>query len=254
MINSKIQPNNKLETEQQTLELEKSRMRKGGQLEPLVRQRHWKTDLFGDIPIRSIGFNQDEIIENILFLHSVNNFIDCDPTYSLGNFYKGKIKEPIHKFDINPQMGNIIQANANNLPLERESIFTIIFDPPFIFGGNRKLGNKIAKRFSVYNSWDEMLESYAAALREFYRILKPKGIVIFKCQDIADNYNYFTHFEVMRIALKEKFYPKDLFVFLARNKEDITNYNNGNQKHARKYHSYFWVFQKTKCNVKYLVA
>jgi hypothetical protein len=38
--------------------------------------------------ISSISYDQGEIINNILRLHVPSYKIDCDPTYSKGNFYK----------------------------------------------------------------------------------------------------------------------------------------------------------------------
>jgi hypothetical protein len=48
-------------------------------------------------------------------------------------------------------------------------------------------------------------------------------------------------------AIKYGFYPKDLFILLAKNR-----LNDGRvQQHARKYHSYFWVFKKQNCKIDY---
>jgi hypothetical protein len=44
-----------------------------------------------------------KLIESILQLHCQFP-IELDPTYSKGNFYKGKIAAPEHKFDISPQI------------------------------------------------------------------------------------------------------------------------------------------------------
>jgi hypothetical protein len=53
--------------------------------------------------IKSISYNQSEIIKNILILHVPQGYIDCDPTYSKGNFYKNTgIQEPKYRFDIKP--------------------------------------------------------------------------------------------------------------------------------------------------------
>ena len=83
--------------------------------------------------IKSTNYNQFEIIQNILKLHVPQGFIDCDPTYSKGNFYKNTgIKEPKYKFDIDPQTPDIIQANAENLPFENNTLNCMIFDPPFL--------------------------------------------------------------------------------------------------------------------------
>ena len=38
--------------------------------------------------VKSISYDQSEIIKWILDLHVKSHKIDCDPTYSIGNFYK----------------------------------------------------------------------------------------------------------------------------------------------------------------------
>ena len=53
-------------------------------------------NLFND-PIKSISYNNDEILENIIELHCPGGF-DLDPTYSIGNFYKGHIRKPKFKY------------------------------------------------------------------------------------------------------------------------------------------------------------
>ena len=50
------------------------------------------------------------------------------------------------------------------------------------------------------------------------------------------------HCHVYNWATRAGFEPLDLFVLLARNRL-VANWQR-NQKHARKYHSYFWVFRK----------
>ena len=54
----------------------------------------------------------------------------------------------------------------------------------------------------------------------------------------------------MERALVHGFYPRDMFILLAKNRIIGHNHKN-NQSHARKYHSYFWVFEKKACNVPY---
>ena len=74
-------------------------------------EKRFKEDLFGIVTISSISFNQNEIIGNILQLHSPNQRIDLDPTYSIGNFYKNGIREPEYKFDIEPQVEGVLQSD-----------------------------------------------------------------------------------------------------------------------------------------------
>lgn len=83
--------------------------------------------------IKSISYDQSEIIHNILDLHAPEHKIDCDPTYSKGNFYKNTgVTPPEFKFDIEPQCDDVAYGDSRNLPLESESLHCIMFDPPFL--------------------------------------------------------------------------------------------------------------------------
>ena len=136
--------------------------------------------------IKSISYSQSEIIKWILHLHSPNGKIDCDPTYSIGNFYKKTgIEEPLYKFDINPQVEGVKYGDSRNLPIEENSLDCIMFDPPFLATTGKSLtenteGNKINKRFGVYPSETDLHKFYTDSMKEAYRILKDGGILIFK--------------------------------------------------------------------------
>ena len=80
---------------------------------------------------KSFSFDEQELIQWILQLHCKFP-IELDPTYSKGNFYKGNFPEPVHKFDLYPQVPGVLQANAEDIPLVSDSINTIMFDPPFL--------------------------------------------------------------------------------------------------------------------------
>ena len=169
--------------------------------------------------IKSISYSQEEIIKNILVLHSKDGIIECDPTYSKGLFYKETgIEEPIYKFDINPQTEEVVKANAEKLPLLDCSLNTIMFDPPFLATTGSSLNkadnsNVINKRFGVYDNELSLFKFYKNAMKEFYRILKPEGILIFKCQDkVSSGKQYFSHCFIMNEAEELGFYTKDLFI------------------------------------------
>lgn len=210
-----------------------------------------------DNVIKSISYDQSEIIKNILKLHVPNGRIDCDPTYSIGAFYNATgIEAPLLKFDIKPQAEGVIKADARCLPLENESISCVMFDPPFLATKGKSLeekhGNKINLRFGVYPDEQSLHLFYADAIKEMYRILKPNGILIFKCQDkVSGGKQYMSHVFVMNKAVETGFYPKDLFVLLAKNRL-IADWQVRNQKTARKFHSYFEVFQKSSVKISYL--
>lgn len=208
--------------------------------------------------IKSISYEQSEIIEWILHLHAPNNIIDCDPTYSIGNFYKNTgIKEPTYKFDINPQIDGVEYGDSRNLPLSNNSINCMMFDPPFLATTGKSLNedkdnNIINKRFGVYSSEQELHQFYIDSLKEACRILDNKGILIFKCQDkVSSGKQYMSHCFIYNEAIKIGFYPKDLFILLAKNRL-VADWQLKNQKNARKFHSYFWVFEKNNKKINYI--
>ena len=207
--------------------------------------------------IKTISHDQEEIITSILKLHSDNGCIDLDPTYSKGVFYKGSVKEPRYCFDINPKFPHVGQACATKLPLPDEHVDTIMFDPPFLATQGPSLrkntsGNIINTRFGVFPNEKLLHEFYVYALMEFNRVLRNNGILIFKCQDkVSSGKQYFSHCFVHNKAVENGFYPKDLFVLLAKHRI-VADWQKKNQKHARKYHSYFWVFQKKGRKINYV--
>lgn len=206
--------------------------------------------------IKSIGYDQGEIIRNILRLHVPEGKIDCDPTYSTGAFYNGTgVDPPGLRFDIKPQAEGVIEADARHLPLEDCSVSCMMLDPPFLATTGKSLregtGNRINRRFGVYPDEKSLHQMYRDIIREAYRVLKKDGILIFKCQDkVSGGKQYLSHVFVINTAVETGFYPKDLFVLLAKNRL-VADWQLRNQKTARKFHCYFIVFQKRDTKIKY---
>ncbi|MCP4648723.1 MAG: hypothetical protein GY853_01405 [PVC group bacterium] len=199
--------------------------------------------------ITTISYNQEEIIKNIIQLYCPQG-IELDPTYSKGVFYKN-IEKPFHRFDLHPQIEGVREADCRELPLGGESVSSIMFDPPFV-GASQKDGKPgvIKTRFGYYKNIPILWDMYIDALKEFHRILKENGILIFKCQDtIESSKQYFSEFKIIKEALALGFYPKDKFILLAKSR--LMSPNMKVQQHARKFHSYFLVFIKKDCKVAY---
>lgn len=200
--------------------------------------------------IKSVSFDQEEIIKWIIQLYCPNG-IELDPTYSKGNFYK-QIPKPKLRFDIEPLSEDVTKADCTQLPLANNLIATIMFDPPFIASMPKdKPTGIISQRFGYFrNIQHELWHMYHQSLKEFYRILKDDGILIVKSQDtISSTKQYLSHIEIINYAYSIGFYPKDIFVLIAKNR--IIGKTHHNQQHARKFHCYFLVFVKQKSPVIY---
>lgn len=201
--------------------------------------------------VRSVSSDQHEIIRWIIRLHTGGGSFHLDPTYSSGNFYSPPdIPEPLIKSDLLPRDASIIEADCTNLDfIESAKITSIMFDPPFITGAKNK-GSIIKGRFSYLKNNYSLWEFYHASLVELYRVLAPGGILCFKCQDqVEGGKNFMNHVWIMNDAVSIGFYPKDLFILLASNR--ILRSGKYEQQHARKFHSYFWVFEKRHSRVSY---
>lgn len=199
--------------------------------------------------IKSIYDNQNDILEAIQTLHCPTGF-ECDITFGNGSFWK-EILRPKFCFDIEPLYAGVVKANSIKLPLEDNILNNMVFDPPFltyIKSGREGNGNMVmSKRFGGYWTYDELGEHYIATLMEAKRILKKKGVLIFKCQDIIHNHKmHCTHINVVLWAGQMGFRLKDLFILTAKHRMPVRAAAHGKQiqKHARIFHSYFLVLEK----------
>lgn len=191
---------------------------------------------------KSVFDKETDLLKALISLHCPWG-IECDPMYFKGNFYKDGVAEPSYRFDIEPKQLGVQQADARHLPFADESFNSIILDPPFMFGGHGKQNKYYSSTTHGFMSWDELAELYQDILKEAMRLLTVKGVLIFKCQDYTDSKTTMTHCLVYNWSTELGFYAKDLAILVKPNKV----YNgNLNQKHLRKIHTYFWVFQKVK--------
>ena len=196
--------------------------------------------------IKSVYENQEDILNAIQRLYCVEGF-DCDLTYGNGRFWKN-ITPPALCFDLQPLLPHVIKADSRSIPLKDGSLNNVVFDPPFLTyirsgrEGNGKMA--LAQQFSGYWRYDELEDHYFKTIADVARVLKVKGKLIFKCQDIIHNHKmHCTHAKVIEMANKYGMSLVDLFVLVAKNRMPSPN-RKGTQKHARIFHSYFLIFEK----------
>jgi hypothetical protein len=190
--------------------------------------------------ISTVSGDQHEILKNIATLYCGGEF-DLDPTYSKGGFYQNGVPEPRLKFDLEPQTPDTEQADCRDLPLDSASVRSAVFDPPFVHATGAE--SVMGQRFADQQSQHKLRALYHGGLVELYRVLKPNGVLVFKCQDIIESgKQVMNHCHVWQMATNLGFVDLDLFVLVAKNR--LIGHNHHDQQHARKFHSYFCVFQK----------
>lgn len=195
--------------------------------------------------IKSVYETQDEILEAIQKLHCHKGF-QCDLTYGNGGFWKN-LPTPEFCYDLEPLAPHVLTASSIAIPLIDGALDNLVFDPPFITyvrnGRNHGKAGKMvmSKRFSGYWAYDELATHYSKTLVEAARVLKKKGIMVFKCQDIIHNHKmHCTHHNVILWAEQAGLRLKDLFILTAKHRMQ----RKVKQQHARIYHSYFLVLEK----------
>lgn len=223
--------------------------------------------------------NNAELFARILELHVPAGAAVADVTFGLGAFWRGvepgKYRLTASDIDaktegIPPEMQGQVRTavDCRKLPYEAASFDCLVLDPPYMEGLFRKSESHLAgsgthagfrraysngkatatEELEGAPKWHgAVLDLYAKACREAYRVLKPDGVLILKAQDeVSANKQRLTHVEIITGCESLGFYTKDLFVVVRTNRAGVSRLKK--QEHARKNHSYFLVFQKRKVN------
>ena len=198
-----------------------------------------------------------EVFPNIIELHVPKGARIADVTYGGGVFWK---YVDLSSYDLVPSdIANGI--DCRDLPYSNESFDALVLDPPYMEGllrpdVNHKAGGGSHAAFrSYYSNGDEaghgpkwhaaVTDLYFKAGAEAYRVLKNEGVAIVKCQDeVSANRQWLTHVEIINHYESLGFYTKDLFVTVRQNRGGVSRLLK--QVHARKNHSYFLIFVKTR--------
>lgn len=193
--------------------------------------------------IKSVSFDQQEILTNILKLHVPSKEYDADFTYSIGVFYNGDIiKAPLLKFDKYPQMEGVAPLEDAE-KIEDGTLNSCVVDLPFIISSEKWIdGSKMAQRFNYFDNLDEAIYANKMMLNLSYRKLKRRGILVFKTMDLyKPTGQIWMSRYVQEFAEEIGFDLIDTFILIAKSKVLGKGMS---QKVARKYHSYFFVFRK----------
>ena len=198
-----------------------------------------------------------DVFPEILDLHVPQGSTVADVTYGKGVFWRN-VPEGIYDLLTTDIQDGV---DCRDLPYQDESLDCVVLDPPYMEGLYRKDSSSLAgaNSYAAFRSHYSdskarnggpkyhaaVLDMYFSAGKEALRVLRPKGTLIVKCQDeVSANKQHLTHVEIINEYAELGFYAKDLFVVVRPNKPAMSRVIR--QVHARKNHSYFLVFVKTK--------
>lgn len=186
-----------------------------------------------------------DVIPYIFSLHCSPPVLDV--TYNKGAFWTGLITD-LFGCDIQFKYAKHVQADYKQLPFRAGVFGTVVIDPPYGNLSTSLRRDNLSSQYSLrpFGSGSALLREYMQGMREMFRVLRPKGVAVVKCQDFVNsNRQHLMSVAVVRAANKIGFRIEDVFI-LVQKTSPLLRHPDRPQKHARKNHSYFYVFKKGK--------
>ncbi len=191
-----------------------------------------------------------QLMADVARLYFHEGDIIADVTAGLGSLWTHTDLSPytLRLTDIWSRAKGVKRADLRRLPYADRSIDVVVLDPPFHRKSppqRRETRQQFTRRFG--KGVARPLDLYAAGIDEACRVLKRGGRLVVKCQDQTQSDRYqgqlaVHHVEVLNLAKERGFVPLDLFVLHHRSPPTIRH---AVQRHARKNHSFLWVFIRT---------
>ena len=195
--------------------------------------------------------NGADVFPDILALYAPPGSVVADVTYGKGVFWR---RAPADAYCLLATDLAVDGVDCRNLPYRDGTIDCVVFDPPYMHspGGTAHVNHQNYEGYYRNNRansgkkyHEAVLDLYFTAAREAWRVLRPGGVYIVKCQDeVCAGVQRLTHVELINELTSYGFAVEDLFVVVRRGRPGVSRMLR--QAHARKNHSYFLVLIKPK--------
>jgi len=196
-----------------------------------------------------MGDNADLVHEvSQMYLKPGNKIADV--TYGKGVFWK---KISLSDYDFSPSDLLTCPDTAydfRKLPYEDSYFDCVVLDPPYCHNPGRMIVNANYKNAETTKGMyhKDIIQLYRDGMKEAYRVLKEYGFLWIKCKDeVESSYQRWSHIEIYNHAIDLGYFAKDLFVMTQISKPMVQHKK---QQHARKNHSYLFIFKKPNTREK----
>ena len=184
------------------------------------------------------GKNAD-LIAQVVKLYAFPGASIADVTWGKGAFWKAVdlSRYNFHPSDIKDGI------DFRDLPYENNTFDVVVLDPPYAHNPGTFMTDDTYNNNATTKGMghDDIQQLYRDGMQEAYRVLKDGGLLWVKCQDeIESGKQRYSHIEIYETALQLGFYAKDLFIL----KQDTSSPVQRKQQHAKKNHSYLWIFRR----------
>ena len=186
------------------------------------------------------GTNAD-LVANAARLYLHRGQVICDVTFGNGVFWR-KVDRTGYRFFGTDITGHP-SVDFRKLPYSNGFADHLVLDPPYQHGLDH-----VGAHYDPWRTARQMTHAdiindlYGGGLREAWRVLKPGGLCWVKCCDeIEAGRQRWSHIEILMMARELGFKDVDLFILHRHGKPMLREKR---QSHARKNHSYLWIFEK----------
>jgi len=188
--------------------------------------------------------NNADLVQQVAIMYLKDGMSIADVTWGKGVFWR---KIDLDKYDFHAS--DIITCpdalyDFRDLPYDDASFDTVVLDPPYCHNPGRMIVNANYKNAETTKGMyhKDIIQLYRDGMKEAYRVLKDYGFLWVKCKDeVESSYNRWSHIEIYNHGIELGYFAKDLFVMTQVAKPTVQHKN---QQHARKNHSYLFIFKK----------
>ena len=189
--------------------------------------------------------NNSDLISEVARLYIGDGDRVADVTFGKGVFWR---KSDVGRMDF--RSSDIVTCpeapyDFRDLPYDNDEFDHVVLDPPYAHSPGKMIVEgsyqNSATTKGMYHK--DIINLYREGMTEGHRILGPGGLLWVKCQDeIESSKQKVSHIEIHDIAIGELgMIVQDMFVLMQSGKPIVQHKT---QRHARKNHSFLWIFRK----------
>jgi hypothetical protein len=185
------------------------------------------------------------LIEKVANLYFRDGDRIADVTYGKGVFWRNVDTSRYAFFPSDLLTCPQAPYDFRSLPYDDTFFNILVFDPPYVHNPGSMIINDNYKNKETTKGYyhRDIIQLYREGMKEANRVLKDGGYLLVKCKDeIESSRQYMSHIEIHDIAVEEQGLSVQDFFVLTQKVMPIVQHKV--QKHARKNHSYLWVFAK----------
>ena len=167
--------------------------------------------------------------------------IIADVTYGKGVFWSDI---PVGRYNLWPS-DLLTGTDCRHLPYPNDSVDAVVLDPPYGRQGRGGSGEyaQLKLYYQTMPTMRDVLDLYIEAGHEAWRVLKPHGLLIVKCQDQVEWTKQHWLSQDIPHRLQREFKLEDMIVVVRPQRPSLPP-NIAKQTHARRRHSYFLILRK----------